>query len=284
MNSIHRTLFAAAALLLAAPLLPAQASDSAFYAQMSKLRSLSSVERPIATIKLADEIRNLPAGKMKVQLANSLANLVTEGDQGDEAMKDVANTLAQALAEFPLPAQNDQPPSPYLELATLVRYKGLSITLNDPLFAKATQILIDNEADIQKADFTLKDLKNKKYTLSELKGKIVMVNFWATWCPPCRLELPDLDAIYTRLQSKGLVVLAITNEDASKVGSFLAKNGYHLPVLLDPGRKVAKQFHADGIPKSFIFNREGKLVAVAIDQTGERQFLAMLAKAGLHPE
>jgi len=283
MNSIHCTLFAAAALLLAAPLLPAQASDSAFYAQMSKLRSLSSVERPIATIKLADEIRNLPAGKMKVQLANSLANLVTEGDQGDEAMKDVANTLAQALAEFPLPAQNDQPPSPYLELATLVRYKGLSITLNDPLFAKATQILIDNEADIQKADFTLKDLKNKKYTLSELKGKIVMVNFWATWCPPCRAEMPDLDLIYTHFQSQGLIVLSITDEDAFKVASFIGPSGYHPPVLLDPESKVRKLFHVSGIPKTFVFNRDGKLVGETIDQSTQRQFLEILSKTGLHP-
>jgi peroxiredoxin len=95
------------------------------------------------------------------------------------------------------------------------------------------------------------------------------------------MELPDINSIYARLQAKGLVVLPITHEDASKVSPFLAKNGYHLPVLLDPDGKVFKQFHVDGIPKTFVFNREGKLVAIAIDQTGERQFLAMLAKAGL---
>ena len=81
---------------------------------------------------------------------------------------------------------------------------------------------------------------------------MVLVNFWATWCPPCRMELPDINSIYARLQSKGLVVLPITHEDASKVSPFLAKNGYLLPVLLDPDGKVFKQFHVDGIPKTYV--------------------------------
>ena len=283
MNSIRRTLFTAATVLLAAPMLNAQTSEAAIQKQLDIYRSIPAAQRPAIFIQLAADISALPAGPKKVQLADTLVNEVTEGDNGQQALQLAGDTLTKSLEESPISSKGDRPPDPYYSLAKIVRYMQVKTTLTDPLFVKASQILADEDADVQKADFALKDMQGKTVTLSNLRGKVVLVNFWATWCPPCRMEMPDLDAIYTRQQSKGLVVLAITNEDASKVGPFLAKNGYHLPVLLDPGRKVATQFHADGIPKSVVFNREGKLVAIAIDQTGERQFQAMLVKAGLHP-
>jgi hypothetical protein len=79
------------------------------------------------------------------------------------------------------------------------------------------------------------------------------------------------------------VIVSLTDEDPFKVNAFIGQAGYHPPVLLDAGGKVAKQFHVDGIPKTFIFDREGKLVAQSIDMRTQRQFLTMLAKAGLHP-
>jgi peroxiredoxin len=283
MNTFRRILLFAAAVLLTAPLLNAQASEASIQKQLDIYRSIPAAQRPAIFIQLATDIRALPAGPKKVRLADTLVNEVTEGDNGEQALQLAGDTLTKSLVESPISSKGDRPPEPYISLARIVHYMQVKTTLSDPLFVRAVQIHVDEDADAQKADFTLIDMQGKKVTLSKLHGQVVLVNFWATWCPPCRLELPDLDAIYTRLQSKGLVILAITNEDASKVGPFLTKTGYHMPVLLDPGRKVATQFHADGIPKSFVFNREGKLVAVAIDQTGQRQFQAMLVKAGLHP-
>jgi peroxiredoxin len=173
---------------------------------------------------------------------------------------------------------------PYFDLARLARYEHVAVSLDDPLYKKANDILAANEADIAKADFTLKDLHNKKWTLSELRGKIVLVNFWATWCPPCRVELPALDAIYTHFQSQGLVVLSISDENPYTVGSFLAPANYHPPVLIDSSGAVHKQFHITGIPQTFVFDRDGKLVAVAIDECTMQQFLGMLAQAGLQPQ
>jgi len=276
-------ILAVAVVVLVARLAYGQATESSITNELKNLRSVPVDQRPAATLKIALEIRSLPAGTPKLRLADALCHLATEGDAGIGALQAVADTLSKSLAETPVPAKGDQVPMPYMDLAKLVHYENVKATLDDPLYAKANEALVANEADIAKADFTLRDLHNKKVTLSELRGKIVMVNFWATWCPPCRLEMPDLDLLYTHFQSQGLVVLSITDEDPFKVGSFLATANYHPPVLLDPDSKVHKLFHVGGIPETLLFDRNGKLIAVAIDQRTRRQFLQMLTKTDLHP-
>jgi thiol-disulfide isomerase/thioredoxin len=166
-------------------------------------------------------------------------------------------------------------------LAQLVRYEGATEQLNDPRYAKAQQILAHIDDQIAKADFTLRDLKGKTWTLSQLRGKIVVVNFWATWCPPCNIEMPELDWLSTRFESQGLVVLSITNEDRLKVSQYTSSWKYHPPILIDQDGKVVKQFHIDGIPRTFVFDRHGKLIGVAIDQHTRKQFLRMLSKTDL---
>lgn len=281
MTHLHRVLLAAV-LLAAAPLLHASPAESSINKQLEKLRSLAPDKRAAATAQLALDIRALPAGASKVKLAYSLAGFSTEGDAGHDTLQAVADTLAKSLAESPVPAKGDHLPAPYTELAELVHYEHLTVTLDDPLYAKAMQTLVNDDADVQKADFTLKDMKGKKWTLSELRGKIVMVNFWATWCGPCREEMPDIDAIYVHFQSQGLVVLSITDEDPFKVSSFLFGLSYHPPVLLDPGGTVHKLFHIEGIPRTFLFDRDGKLLDVAIDRRVVKQYLEMLNKTDLH--
>ncbi len=114
-----------------------------------------------------------------------------------------------------------------------------------------------------------------------LRGKVVLVNFWATWCPPCRKEMPDLETLYKQFKDQGLVILAISDEDESKVTPFVAEQRVTYPILLDPGRKVNELFQIEGIPKTFVYDRSGKLVAQSIDMRTRRQFLEMLAQAGL---
>lgn len=283
MNPIVRTLLLAIAVLLILPQVRAKSAEQGIIDELKNLRSVPTDKRPAETIKIAGEIRVLPASQNKVKLADTLTHLVTEGDPGKEALQAVADTLGQSLTETPVPAKTDRPSMPYMDLAKLVRYEHVTATLDDPQFAKAGQMLADDEAEIEKAEFTLKDINGKKVTFSTLRGKIVMVNFWATWCGPCRLEMPALDKIYAYYQPQGLVVLSITDEELFKVGQFLAAVKYRPPVLLDPDGKVHKQFHIDGIPKTFLFDRQGKLVAVAIDQRTPRQFLEMLTKTDLHP-
>ena len=276
------------AVLFVTPLLAAQnppASDAAIVKQIHGLRSLPDAERGKQTGDIALEIRSLPASERKLSLALGLSQLSTEGDPGRDNLQAVTTTLAQAVTETPVPAdkKTGAPAGPYMELAELVRYEGMTAEVADPQFKQATDILATNDAEIEKLDFTLKDLHGKKWTLSELRGKIVVVNFWATWCPPCRKELPDLDAIYTHFQSQGLVVLALTDEDMAKVGALFGGHLPSFPVLLDTSHQVGAQFHVDSLPHTFVFDREGKLAAQSIDMRTQQQFLRMLAQAGLKP-
>jgi peroxiredoxin len=249
--------------------------------QIGGLRALPDGVRPRATKDLAIEIRRLPVTPNKLSLANSLAMRSTEGDFGHDMLQEVATTLATALREQPLPAKQGQPPRPYVELAELVRYEHVQATLDDPQFAAAiSKIEADNERREQ-ADFTLTELAGKTWTLKEQRGKVVLLNFWATWCPPCRKEMPDLEMLYREFKDQGLVILAISDEDADKVAPFIAQQKVTYPILLDPGRKVNELFQIEGIPKTFVYDRNGKLVAQSIDMRTRRQFLEMLAQAGL---
>jgi peroxiredoxin len=255
--------------------------EKPIYQQIRGLRQLPDDVRAQRTKELALQIRQLPATPNKLKLANFLASRATEGDFGHDTLQEVATTLADALREQPQPDENGQPAATYVELAQLVRYENVQTTLNAPQFTAAMAKLKADDAIRQKADFTLTDLQGKVWTLSALHGKVVLVNFWATWCPPCRKEMPDLNVLYQRFKDQGLVILAISDEEPDKVQPFLAERQITYPVMLDPGRKVNELFQVEGIPKSFVYNREGKLVAQSIDMRTQRQFLEMLRQAGL---
>jgi len=249
--------------------------------QLRSLRQVPDEKRGQVTKDLALEIRKLPAASNKLTLAKGLANLATEGDFGHDTLQEVATTLAAALAEQPPPGNGNEPAETYVELATLVRYEHVHAASDSPQFAAAMSKLADDDRSREHADFTLTDLEGKSWSLQALHGKVVLVNFWATWCPPCRKEMPDLDKLYQEFKDQGLLILAISDEEITKVQPFIAEHHYTYPILLDPGSKVHKLFVVEGIPKSFVYDRNGKLVAEAIDMRTRKQFLEMLAQAGI---
>jgi peroxiredoxin len=249
--------------------------------QIRTLRQVPDDKRGAVTRQLALDIRALPKTQAKLNLASGLANLSTEGDFGLATLQEVATTLSEALREQPIPIHEGQPSGPYVTLAQLVRYEGVKISTNDPAFVHAMKTLEAEEAARARTDFVLKDLNGKEWKLSSQRGKVVLVNFWATWCPPCRKEMPDMEALQKDFGAKGLVVLAISDETEEKVAPFVKQQNFSYPILLDPGRKVGQLFAVNGIPKTFIYDRSGKLVATAIDMRTRKQFLALLSKAGL---
>lgn len=107
-------------------------------------------------------------------------------------------------------------------------------------------------------DFRLTDLEGKQQTLSHYRGKVVLVNFWATWCRPCTTEMPAMQATYDKLRDKGFVVLAINElEDDAKVREHIEQYGHTFPVLMDRDNKVANQFGVFGLPVSVFIDEKG---------------------------
>jgi peroxiredoxin len=107
-------------------------------------------------------------------------------------------------------------------------------------------------------DFRLVDLDGKSQSLSQYRGKVVLVNFWATWCKPCTTEMPAMQATYDKLRENGFVVLAVNElEDDAKVREHIKQHGHTFPVLMDRDNKVANQFGVFGLPVSVFIDEKG---------------------------
>jgi peroxiredoxin len=107
-------------------------------------------------------------------------------------------------------------------------------------------------------EITLKDLQGQEVRLSDLRGKIVLLNFWATWCKPCKDEMPAMQASYDKLRGQGLVVLAVNElEDTEKVIEHIRSHGHTFTVVMDHDNRVANRYGVVGLPASFIVDRQG---------------------------
>jgi peroxiredoxin len=114
------------------------------------------------------------------------------------------------------------------------------------------------------SDFTLRDLRGHTVSLSSLRGKVVFLNVWATWCPPCRQEMPSIEALYHEFRGdKDFVVLAVSQdtEGLKAVAPYIEKHGFQFTVLLDPRNDVGESYQVSGVPETFIIDRAGRIVA-----------------------
>lgn len=118
----------------------------------------------------------------------------------------------------------------------------------------------------------LKDLEGKPHDLAQLRGKVVLINFWATWCPPCRREMPSMERLAQRFKGQPLVVLAVdVGEDADTIEAFTSQLDTTLtfPILLDTRSQVMRAWKVAGLPTTFLVDKQGRIVASAI---GGREF------------
>jgi len=110
-------------------------------------------------------------------------------------------------------------------------------------------------------DFSAKTLGGGQVSLSDYKGQVVMLNFWATWCPPCRAEMPHMQEAYERYNAQGFSVLAINNaETEAEVATFAEQYGLDFPVVLDGGT-LQRVFNISGYPTSIFLRRDGSIYA-----------------------
>lgn len=112
--------------------------------------------------------------------------------------------------------------------------------------------------------FTLRDLNGNAVSLKSLRGKVVFLNVWATWCGPCREEMPSIESLYNDFKHyPNFVILAVSQDtgDPQEVAAYIAQNGYHFDVLLDPTNMVGDAYNVSGVPETFIIDRNGRIVA-----------------------
>ncbi|MEK7727238.1 MAG: TlpA disulfide reductase family protein [candidate division KSB1 bacterium] len=124
------------------------------------------------------------------------------------------------------------------------------------LFAASPEIKTGAKA----RDFTLTSFRGKEISLSGLRGKVVLLNFWATWCAPCREELPELSLLQENLGKRGLVILAVSvDNDLENAKSFAKKHNLKLETLWDREKKVTKLYDPETMPSSYLIDRNGNL-------------------------
>ena len=131
-------------------------------------------------------------------------------------------------------------------------------------------------------DFTLEDLGGNPVRLADQQGQVVLVNFWATWCGPCRLEMPELQARYDALKDQGFTVLAVNLDEPREDAALFAQDlSLSFPVLLDPGATVNDLYRVRGYPTTYFIDRDGNVDALHVGILSAAQLDEYLAALGL---
>src|SRR2546426_9103713 len=127
-------------------------------------------------------------------------------------------------------------------------------------------------------EFTVPGLTGGPIALRDLRGEVVFLNFWATWCPPCKQEMPSMERLYRRYKDRGFTVLAVSIDtaDATTVAHFVKHLSLTFPIGLDPKMGIANRYTVRGLPSSFLLDRNGTMVAVAM---GPREWDGTAARA-----
>lgn len=160
-------------------------------------------------------------------------------------------------------------------------HHGAATQVLDP-FEKAG--VVELKEGQQAPGFTLLTLDGGRASLTDHRDKLVVLNFWATWCAPCRTEMPLLEARYARDRDNGLLILGVNfDEPAPDVRLFGRELGITFPLLLDPGAEVQRLYRIRGYPTTFIVDREGTLVVEHVGLLNEAKLDDYLAQAGMAP-
>lgn len=150
----------------------------------------------------------------------------------------------------------------------LLLFTGLSVAQESFALSKETSAELTKNRivvlpkPIKAFDFALKTIDGKEYKLSDYEGKVVLLNFWATWCPPCRAEMPSIEKLNTAMKGKAFQIVAVSvNETLSTVTNFVKSNPYTFLMLLDSNGAVSDNYVSSGIPTTYIVDTKGFVVA-----------------------
>ena len=151
-------------------------------------------------------------------------------------------------------------------------------------------VLVRGRTPAMAPDFSVVDLTGKPVRLSALRGRVVLVNVWATWCPPCRDEMPSMERLYRELRGPDFELLAVSEDDGPIEGvrTFARDLGVTFPILYDPERQVGTRYGVWGYPETFVIDRTGRIVERVIgprtwDTPEQVAALRALMQAGATP-
>lgn len=141
----------------------------------------------------------------------------------------------------------------------------------------------ESEEQLPIADFNLriKTLDGQLVSMEDYRGKVIFLNFWATWCMPCVAELPSIDKLYHKFKNDNIVFLLISNEDVEKVNRYREKKGYEIPFyIIDDEGVIPQQYYSRSIPTTFIINKEGRIVkaSTGAEDWDDHEFIEELKK------
>lgn len=212
--------------------------------------------------------------RMRTYWIDSERNLVLKAVQLDKLSGEAANALETEITTTFTKADSN----PSLAEGTF--------TFSPPPDAKEvasfrtprpTALEIGSEA----ADFQLKDLEGREIQLKSLRGNVVLLNFWATWCGPCRLEMPVIEKLHQQFHKKGLRVFGVNDEDVDTIRDYVAEHEYSFPTLVDPEQRAIGLYRIRGIPTMVVIDREGKIAQYRMGLSRENDLRSWLQKVGI---
>ena len=277
MNSLQATLALAAGLLYAWPSLLVGATRLVVKEDQVSLRSECSDHAPeVASLRKGQVLRlrfsiasgNSPCYSVSVENGGStvrgyVSRSLVEGAEDFEQARRKASFDSQVLVSVISSRLPQESPSP----------EGVTPEPDRPPRGS----LLGQPA----GDFALADLSRRSFRLGALRGKVVMLNFWASWCGPCHQEMPQLEKLHREFSRRGLVLLGVNGESEQDARNFVRENGYTFPTLVDSGNKVAGQFRVTAIPTSVVIDREGRIASYLVGLHSEKTLRDALARAGL---
>ncbi|MCX6135868.1 MAG: TlpA disulfide reductase family protein [Ignavibacteriales bacterium] len=134
---------------------------------------------------------------------------------------------------------------------------------------------------VEAADFTLKDLEGRVVNLNNLRGKVVLLDFWASWCPPCQAELPLIEKLHKEFKNKGLVVLGVNDEGTKVAQDFNKAHNFTFPTVEDVQHEIFKLYNVEAFPTVFVIDGEGEISTNYVGMQSEEELRLALSKAGI---
>lgn len=173
-------------------------------------------------------------------------------------------------------------------IAALLMFVALAVAvmlLKDVAVPKRTVAVVGADAAAKQAqlapDFRLESTDGRQVGLADYRGQVVLVNLWATWCPPCVREIPRLVRVYERYKDQGFVILGVNTtyqDDRAKVAAFVRDQGIGYPVLYDTDNRVGKEYTSRLMPTSYLIDRDGKIVEIKVGEVEEGQLSERVAE------